>query len=70
MRGYMASYPIVQRFHTLEKTEQEFMKYELAKVVSVEGDLNHWSKRKHGTRSHSLEIYLFRGFASRGFSKL
>jgi hypothetical protein len=41
MRG-MASDPVVKRFHTLEETDQEFMKYELAEVTNAEVDLDHW----------------------------
>jgi hypothetical protein len=51
----VASDPIVQRFHTPEETDQEFTKYELVEVASVEVDLDHWSKRTHGARSHSPE---------------
>jgi hypothetical protein len=45
MRGYKASDPIVRKFLTREKTGQEFTKYELAKVASVEVDLDCWSKK-------------------------
>jgi hypothetical protein len=47
--------PVVWRFRTPEETDQEFMKYELTKVTSVEVDLDHWSKRTRGARSESLE---------------
>jgi hypothetical protein len=53
MRGYVESDPVVWRFPTLEETDQDFMNYELAKVTNVEVDLDHWSKRTHGARSHN-----------------
>jgi hypothetical protein len=51
----MASDPIVWRFHTPEETDQEFTKYELTEVMSVEVDLDRWSKRTRGARSESPE---------------
>jgi hypothetical protein len=44
---------IVQIFRTPEEIGQEFTKYELTQVTSVEVDLDRRSKRTHGTRSHS-----------------
>jgi hypothetical protein len=70
MRGYVASDLVVWIFCTLEETGKVFMNYELADVVSDKADLDHWLKRTHGTRSLSLETYLFGEFVSIGFCKL
>jgi hypothetical protein len=51
----MESDPVMRRFHTLEETGQEFMKYALTEVASSKVDLDRWSKRTHGARSHSPE---------------
>jgi hypothetical protein len=65
----VASNPVVQIFHTLEEPNQDFTKYEIVEVVSVEVDLDHWLKRTCGTRSESPGTYPFGEFTLIGYGK-
>jgi hypothetical protein len=69
MDGYVENDPVVWRLVLERILAEGFQSVKTVEVMNARVNLDHWSKRTHGTRYESLKIYLFGGFASRGFDK-